>query len=243
MLYKISTLILVGVCLFLGVKSHCQGNQLQDVQEQLANVQTSVEVVNGELEAIPQQVKTLTALSNRTLTVLKRLPSGEFVEEGVSGTYVPPEGSIVVTTHEDPSVADSISILQQQLEELGQGGLSEEEMEQWNAIQAQIDSLQAHLTHTEVDVENKGFTFVPEIGYGFTGEHDVRVGGRFFYWNRFGASAMADLYEFDSEEWLNGLNLQVDYRVPRFDNLAPSIGLHWDEDGFGITGGLNFLLK
>ena len=243
MLYKLSTYILVGVCLFLGVKSHCQGNQLQDVQQQLAQVQSSVEVVNGELERIPESVKTLTALSNQTLTVLKRLPSGQLVEEGVSGSYVPPEGSVVVTTHEDPSIADSISILQEELEELTQGGLTEEELAQWEQIQTQLDSLQATLHYTDVDVENKGFTFVPSVGYGFTGEHDLRVGTRFFYWNRFGAGMSVDAYEFGTGDWLDGVSAYVDYRLPKLGNVAPMLGTHWDEDGFTFTGGINFLLR
>lgn len=217
---------------YVALLSHCRGQENEALRQELADLQSNVEVINGQLVQIPVMAKALIGYENDFLTVVERLDS---LNTTSSTVYVPAEGSYEVVFVEDTVAMAQIIQNHQLLAELLETSPGDTAAIQ--GVRATLDALYYHLYQVETNVQDHGFTFSPSATVSMCQDWEVRYGldSRLYYDGHWGVGLGIGL-DFpepaDDEEFLEDADIHA------FISYRDLFGMR--NIGLGLSGGRSF---
>jgi len=213
----LTLLIVLGVA-YLGLMSHCRGQENEALRQEIADLQGNVEVINGQVVQIPRLAKAVIAYEGDMLTIVERIDS---LSHSVESIYIPPEGSYELVFVEDTvAMAEIIQNFQllSQLMSTDPGDTTAIQN-----IQSTLDSLYLNLYKVDADIQTSGLTFSPMVwgGVGLDAEAQVGAGARVYY----------------NGHWGGGLDFGLDFPEPQDTvEILEDVSLHAYVDYRGLFG-------
>lgn len=144
--------------------------------------------------------------------------------------YVPPEGKVTIRKKKENVIkADS---LLNEIKNIIQDSSKTKKDKETNISQI-MNSYDTLINSFEIIIKDKGFTFKPFVGLGYSGKINIIGGAKFIYYKRYGFGLYASNESFGPE-----VSRHID-DIIKFHNTEVSVGSGFRyKGGYSIYGGL-----